>query len=95
VVAEASDGLQAVELAEQVQPDLVVLDLSMPKMGGLEALPRILASCPGTKVTLLSGHVGRAPPAEGASLQLQKGLKPAHLVDSLLLVVGAEGDLRG
>jgi PAS domain S-box-containing protein len=90
VVAEAGDGQEAVRLAGAVHPDLVVLDLSMPKMDGLEALPRILASCPETKVALLSGHVGGAPLAAGASLQLRKGVKPAQLVEDLLLVMGVE-----
>jgi PAS domain S-box-containing protein len=90
VVAEAGDGQEAVRLAGAVHPDLVVLDLSMPKMDGLDALPRILASCPETKVALLSGHVGGAPLAAGASLQLRKGVKPAQLVEDLLLVMGVE-----
>jgi CheY-like chemotaxis protein len=88
VVGEATDGQEAVRLAEQERPDLVVLDLSMPKMDGLEALPRILVTSPQTKVALLSGHVGTAPLTDGASLHLRKGLKPEQLVEDLLLVMG-------
>jgi diguanylate cyclase (GGDEF)-like protein/PAS domain S-box-containing protein len=88
VVAEASDGQQAVELAEREQPDLVVLDLSMPRMDGLEALPRILATSPGTKVAFLSGHIGTEPLVDGASVHLRKGIKPEQMVEDLLFVVG-------
>jgi diguanylate cyclase (GGDEF)-like protein/PAS domain S-box-containing protein len=88
VVGEAGDGQQAVALAEREQPDLVVLDLSMPRMDGLEALPRILAGSPRTKVALLSGRMLAAPLVEGAALQLQKGMSPERLVEDLLLVMG-------
>ncbi|MGH9279351.1 MAG: EAL domain-containing protein, partial [Acidimicrobiales bacterium] len=54
VIAEASDGEEAIEAAAEYQPDLVVLDLMMPRMGGLEALPGIHAAAPGTGVVLLS-----------------------------------------
>ena len=47
VVGEAADGLAAVELASELQPDLVMLDLAMPRMDGLEALPLIRAAVPG------------------------------------------------
>jgi DNA-binding NarL/FixJ family response regulator len=92
VVGEAADGHSAIRLAERDRPDMVVLDLSMPNMGGLEALPRILLSAPATKVVLLSGHVsseehGEVP--QGASAFLGKDLSPQQLVDELLLVMGA------
>jgi PAS domain S-box-containing protein len=55
VVGEAADGLSAVELASELQPDLVMLDLAMPRMDGLEALPLIRAAVPGVRVIVLSG----------------------------------------
>jgi PAS domain S-box-containing protein len=55
VVGEAADGLAAVELASELQPDLVMLDLAMPRMDGLEALPLIRAAVPGVRVIVLSG----------------------------------------
>ncbi|HVE46320.1 MAG TPA: EAL domain-containing protein [Acidimicrobiales bacterium] len=54
VVAEAGDGAEAIRLAELHQPDLVLLDLVMPGMGGLEALPHILEVAPATKVAFLT-----------------------------------------
>jgi diguanylate cyclase (GGDEF)-like protein/PAS domain S-box-containing protein len=87
VVGEAEDGQIALELAQREAPDIVLLDLSMPRMGGLEALPRILATSPATKVVFLSGlgiEGGDIP--EGASGFLPKGLSHAKLVEELLLV---------
>lgn len=55
VVGEAEDGMQAVEMAAALQPDLVVLDLAMPRMDGLEALPLIREAAPGVRVVVLSG----------------------------------------
>jgi len=55
VVGEAADGVAAVEMASELQPDLVMLDLAMPRMDGLEALPLIRAAVPGVRVVVLSG----------------------------------------
>ncbi len=55
VVGEAGDGVAAVDRASELQPDLVFLDLSMPRMDGLEALPLIRAAVPGVRVIVLSG----------------------------------------
>jgi CheY-like chemotaxis protein len=54
VVGEATDGAQAVELARKLRPDAVILDLRMPGMDGVEALPLIRAASPGTVVVALS-----------------------------------------
>lgn len=55
VVGEAVDGLDGVEQARALQPDVVILDLAMPRMDGLEALPLIRAAAPGVRVVVLSG----------------------------------------
>lgn len=54
VVGEASTGLAAVQLAKELKPDLVVMDLSMPELGGLEASAEILKELPDTKILILS-----------------------------------------
>ena len=46
VVGEASDGLSAIAAAEELRPDIILLDLSMPGMDGLGALPRLRAAAP-------------------------------------------------
>jgi len=56
VVAEATNGKHAVELAAEVKPDLVVLDLSMPELNGLEAARRIIAADPAARVLILTAH---------------------------------------
>ncbi len=55
VVGEAADGLQALSLTGSLQPDILLLDVQMPEVGGLEVLPRIRAKCPLTKILILSG----------------------------------------
>ncbi|MGZ4121014.1 MAG: response regulator [Actinomycetota bacterium] len=55
IVAEATDGQNAVDLAEQEKPDIVLLDISMPGMDGLEAIPHILRAAPGARVVMVSG----------------------------------------
>src|SRR3954454_24834854 len=54
VVAMASDGVEAVELAHAHRPDVVVLDLKMPRMSGLVALTKLSSDLPGTRVLLLT-----------------------------------------
>jgi DNA-binding NarL/FixJ family response regulator len=56
VVGEAQDGRQAVALAEQLRPDVVVMDIAMPLLNGLEATRQILEAAPGTRVLVLSAH---------------------------------------
>ena len=83
VVAEASDGRQAVEQAELTKPDVVVLDITMPNLGGIEAAQRIASLLPHTSIIFLSMHSD-----EGYVLRaLKAGAKGYLLKDS------AEGDL--
>jgi len=56
VVAEAEDGLQAVDLAQSTRPDVAILDVSMPRMTGLQAAREIRSRAPDTSVLLLSMH---------------------------------------
>jgi DNA-binding NarL/FixJ family response regulator len=59
VCGEADGGSSALRLAENHRPDIVLMDLSMPGMDGLEATQRIKAKFPGTKILLLTAHVSR------------------------------------
>ncbi len=56
VVAEACDGVQAVLLAHQHQPDIALLDISMPKLGGLAALRQLSGAAPAARAVMLSMH---------------------------------------
>jgi DNA-binding NarL/FixJ family response regulator len=60
VVGEASTGLAAVQLTKELQPDIVVMDLSMPELGGLEASAEILKELPNTKILILSMYSNEA-----------------------------------
>ena len=55
VVAEAVDGQEAVELAHDLEPDVVMLDLAMPRMSGWEAIPLLRRVAPDAKIIVLSG----------------------------------------
>jgi DNA-binding NarL/FixJ family response regulator len=56
VVGEAHNGREAVEMTQSLRPDVVVMDIAMPLLNGLEATRQILAAHPGTKVVILSAH---------------------------------------
>lgn len=87
VVGEAADGAQAVALAEQLQPDAVVLDLSMPVMDGLQAIPELLRVCPDIRIVVLSGfdesRMKDAALQRGAHAYLEKGQAISTLVEQL------------
>ncbi len=83
VVAEAADGRQAVEQAQSTKPDVVILDIAMPQLGGTEAAQRINEALPKTAIIILSMHSD-----EGYVLRaLKAGAKGYLLKDSV------EGDL--
>jgi PAS domain S-box-containing protein len=93
VVAEASDGVEAIAAAEEHRPDLMLLDVSMPIMDGLEALPDVLKASPDTRVAMYSGfqEQGLAHRAIelGALAFLEKSASLDTLADQLLAVLGA------
>jgi DNA-binding NarL/FixJ family response regulator len=59
VVAEAGNGREAIDLAARLEPDVIVMDIAMADMGGIEATRQILRDCPGTKVVALSAYADR------------------------------------
>jgi DNA-binding NarL/FixJ family response regulator len=56
VVGEAGDGREAIEKAKNLQPHLMILDITMPELNGLDAIPRILKVAPSTRILVLSMH---------------------------------------
>lgn len=58
VVGEVNDGREALELSKTTQPDIVIMDITMPGLSGLEAVSRMKKACPTTRVIMLSMHGG-------------------------------------
>ncbi|HSP36424.1 MAG TPA: response regulator transcription factor [Frankiaceae bacterium] len=87
VVGQARDGVEAVDRARDLQPDLVVLDISMPRLDGITAIPRILNASPTSRVALFTGMAEVSVEAEarraGADAVLPKELGATTLVDRL------------
>jgi len=94
VVAEAGSGEQACADYPGVKPDVVVMDLSMPGMGGLEAVRRLLAQDPKARVLALSAHEDTAHPKRvlraGALGYLAKRSAPEALIAAVLAVARGE-----
>jgi CheY-like chemotaxis protein len=91
VAGEAANGASAVEMAEALQPDVVLLDLSMPLTDGATALSGLLRVAPNALVIVLSGvNPERSAPllAAGASGFIPKGLAPYELLERLGRIVG-------
>ena len=56
IIGEASDGIEAIDLAQKIHPDVILMDISMPKMNGIEASRIIASELPGTRIIGLSMH---------------------------------------
>ena len=87
VVGEASDGAEAVALAERLLPDVVLMDLVMPELDGIEATRQIRAASPATKVIVLTSFDDdeKVFPAikAGAAGYLLKDVRPAELAEAV------------
>ncbi len=94
VVGEAADGRRALELAEAMRPDVVVLDLSMPEVNGIEVTRRLRESAPGVHVLVLTMHAAapllRQLQKAGASALLAKSEAPQQLVSAMERVVAGD-----
>jgi two-component system, NarL family, response regulator NreC len=90
VVSEASDGEKAVETARETKPDVALLDLTMPRVGGMKALGEIVRDCRKTRVLVLTMHDDpaylRSALAAGASGYLLKRAVDAELIAAIRAV---------
>ena len=97
VAGEACDGAEAVALAADLLPDVVLLDLVMPGLGGPETIRRIRAASPETKVIVLTSFAGDDElfPAlrAGADAYLLKDVEPRELVEAIRRVHAGEAPL--
>jgi two-component system nitrate/nitrite response regulator NarL len=93
VCGEAADGLQAIDKAAELKPDLILLDISMPNLDGLSALPRIREQCPDSGIVILTLHesldMARVSSAAGAWGYIAKSLASTELVPEIEKVEAA------
>lgn len=94
VIAQAEDGEQAVQLATELKPDLVVLDIGLPKLSGLTAAERIFKASPGTRVVFLSQNndpeIVYAARSVGASAYVQKPKAGTDLLSAVVVALGPQ-----
>ena len=89
VIGEASDGLEAVRKAEELQPDLIVLDIGLPTLSGFEAARRIRKLCPECKILFMSQESSAEVAQEAFSLGAMGYVVKAHAGSELLASVEA------
>lgn len=98
VVGEAGDGEEAVNLATSLKPDVVIMDISMPKMDGIEATRLIKATCPSITVLALSAYDDDqfvfSLLEAGAAGYLLKSVRSRELVDAIRAVYSGESVLH-
>ena len=91
IVAEAANGEEAIAAAATQRPDVVLLDLAMPVLDGLQALPTIRDHAPDALVVVLSGFgadaMGQEAVRRGAATYVQKGINPTELAEQLRVLV--------
>lgn len=92
VVAEAADGIEALEAVREHRPDLALLDLAMPRAGGLEVIEEINVASPSTRVVVVSGFPGQRLEhlvlAAGAAGYVRKGPSIREVVGEVTVAAG-------
>ena len=91
VCGEAANGAEAVKLVSDLHPDVVLLDIRMPVMDGVEAAPKIKSICPGTRIVVLSAHPSSVVEVPGADWYLEKACAPPTAIKEAVLELMARG----
>lgn len=86
---EAANGLEAIEKAQELEPDLIVLDITMPKLGGFEAAREIRKLYPRMPILFLSMHEGKHIVESAKSIPVQGFVMKNQVGQTLLDAVGA------
>ncbi len=89
VVGEASNGREAVELVEQLTPDVLVMDIAMPRLDGIQAIEQVLAANADTQIVVLSMYSDKALVRQALKNGASGYLLKASVVEELLLAVRA------
>lgn len=99
VVGQAADGTEVCRLAQELQPDLILMDLDMPRCNGFEAISRILAEQPGALIVALTYSAGEKDAVEalrrGAQGYLLKDMEPDVLCEKIREAVRGESPIAG
>lgn len=92
VIGEAADGMKGVAMAVQLRPDLICLDVVMPKMSGLEALALVRTDLPAAKVLMITGQSDRetieTAIGQGAHGIILKPFRQSQIQDTIKRVLG-------
>jgi len=87
IIAEASDGLEAVQKADELRPDLILLDIGLPKLNGIEAARQILVIIPGSRIIFVSQESSADLVAEALSFGARGYVLKTRIGSDLLAAV--------
>ena len=94
VTCEAADGLEAIQKAQELRPDVIVLDISMPELNGLQPARQIRQVAPGSEIVLLSQHRASDIIHEALAIGARGYVCKSHIASDLVDAVRAAGQIR-
>jgi DNA-binding NarL/FixJ family response regulator len=94
VTCEAADGLEAIQKAQEIRPDVIVLDISMPELNGLQAARQIRQVAPESEIVFLSQHRASDIIHEALAIGARGYVCKSHIASDLVDAVRAAGQIR-